>query len=52
MASETTQTILRFVKLTEKAFSPTKESSWAAGFDLKSAYDVMIPAGENAMIQI
>jgi dUTP pyrophosphatase len=50
MASERTTTILRFVKLTEKAFSP-KESSRAAGFDLKSAYDVVIPAGENALIQ-
>jgi dUTP pyrophosphatase len=50
MASERTA-VLRFVKLTEKAFSPTKESSRAAGFDLKSAYGVVIPAGENAMIQ-
>lgn len=41
-------TVLRFKKLTEKAFTPTRGSDKAAGFDLKSAYNLTIPArGRN-----
>ena len=36
--------VLRLVKLTEKALPPVKESSMFAGFDLRSAHDVAIPA--------
>jgi dUTP pyrophosphatase len=50
MASERTA-VLRYVKLTKNAFSPTKESTRAAGFDLKSAYNVVIPAGGNTLLQ-
>ncbi|KAJ9575700.1 hypothetical protein L9F63_007459, partial [Diploptera punctata] len=43
--------ILRFVKLTEKAFAPVRGSAKAAGFDLKSAYDTEIPARGKALIK-
>ena len=36
--------VLKFAKLTENAFAPTKGSSLAAGYDLYSAYDYEIPA--------
>ncbi|KAK3101910.1 hypothetical protein FSP39_007271 [Pinctada imbricata] len=36
--------ILRFAKLTEHAFTPTRGSKLAAGYDLYSAYDYKIPA--------
>jgi len=36
--------VLRFAKLTENAFPPSKGSKLAAGFDLHSAYDYEIPA--------
>lgn len=36
--------VLKFVKLTENAFTPTRGSSLAAGLDLKSAYEYKVPA--------
>ena len=36
--------VLKFAKLTEHAFAPTKGPSLAAGYDLYSAYDYEIPA--------
>ena len=42
--------ILRFVKLTENAQTPTRGSSGAAGLDLYSAYDMIVPARENVLI--
>ena len=39
--------VLRFVKLTENAFSPYKGTADAAGFDLCSAYDYEVqPSGK------
>lgn len=38
------QEVLRFVKLSENAYTPTKATPDAAGFDLYSAYDYEIPA--------
>ena len=39
--------VLRFCKLTPNAYTPTKGSSEAAGFDLYSAYDYEIePSGK------
>ncbi|XP_070536022.1 deoxyuridine 5'-triphosphate nucleotidohydrolase, mitochondrial-like [Ptychodera flava] len=35
--------ILKFAKLTENAFTPTRGSKLAAGYDLRSAYDYVIP---------
>jgi dUTP pyrophosphatase len=49
MASENTA-VLQFVKLTENALPPV-ESSRAAGFDLRSAYDVVIPASGNGLVK-
>jgi len=36
--------MLRFAKLTEHAFTPTRGSSQAAGYDLYSAYDCTVPS--------
>ncbi|CAF4283824.1 unnamed protein product, partial [Rotaria sordida] len=36
--------VLRFGKLSEHAFSPIKGSAYAAGWDLRSAYDYVLPA--------
>jgi len=36
---------LRFAKLSENAFTPTRGSSLAAGYDLYSAYEYTVPAG-------
>lgn len=41
---------LRFYKLTEKASTPTRGSDKAAGYDLYSAYDHVIPAHGQAVI--
>lgn len=38
----TEQETLRFVKLTENAYTPSKATADAAGFDLYSAYDYEI----------
>jgi len=36
--------VLRFAKLTEHAFTPTRGSKLAAGYDLYSAYEYTVPA--------
>ncbi|ASK51218.1 dUTPase [Eptesipox virus] len=43
--------VLKFVKLSEYAYAPTKESKHAAGFDLKSAYDYEVPANSRILIK-
>lgn len=50
MPSESAR-VLRFVKLTEKALTPKKGSAKAAGFDLRSAYDMMVPARGKELIK-
>jgi dUTP pyrophosphatase len=50
MASESS-VVLQYVKLTENALPPTRESSRAAGFDLKSAYNVVTLAGGNELVK-
>ena len=50
MASESV-VVLRYVKLTENALPPTRESPRAAGFDIKSAYNVVIPASGNELVR-
>ncbi|XP_025028821.1 deoxyuridine 5'-triphosphate nucleotidohydrolase, mitochondrial isoform X2 [Python bivittatus] len=42
---------LRFVKLTENAYAPSKGSSRAAGYDLYSAYECEIPALGKAVVK-
>lgn len=37
------RSILKFAKLSDKAHVPVKGSALSAGFDLKSAYDYVIP---------
>ena len=43
--------VLKFKRLTEHAFAPTKGSEMAAGYDLKSAYDVIVPAEGKALVK-
>lgn len=42
--------VIRFSRAIPDAFSPTKGSAKAAGFDLKSAYDYTIPARGKELI--
>ena len=41
--------VLRFVKMSENAYAPTKGSPDAAGFDLYSAYDYEVPASGKVL---
>ncbi|XP_067004769.1 deoxyuridine 5'-triphosphate nucleotidohydrolase [Anabrus simplex] len=42
--------VLRFKKLSNKAFAPQKASAKAAGYDLKSAYSSVIPARGKGLV--
>lgn len=42
---------LRFAKLSEHAFAPTRGSEKAAGFDLRSAYDYTVPARGKELVK-
>ncbi|XP_063301757.1 deoxyuridine 5'-triphosphate nucleotidohydrolase, mitochondrial isoform X1 [Pelobates fuscus] len=42
---------LRFAKLSDHAFTPTRGSAKAAGYDLYSAYDYLIPAMDKAVVK-
>ncbi|XP_049767619.1 deoxyuridine 5'-triphosphate nucleotidohydrolase-like [Schistocerca cancellata] len=44
--------ILKFVKLTENAFSPIKLSPKSAGYDLRSAYDLCVPPHGKELVKI
>ncbi|NXK86798.1 DUT protein, partial [Formicarius rufipectus] len=44
-------TRLRFTKLSENAFAPSRGSARAAGYDLYSAYDCVIPPMEKAIVK-
>lgn len=41
--------ILKFAKMTEHAFTPTRGSKLAAGYDLYSAYEYTVPAKEKIL---
>lgn len=41
------ENVLRFAKLSQNAFTPTKGSLEAAGYDLYAAYDYEIPVGHS-----
>ncbi|OCT86929.1 hypothetical protein XELAEV_18020619mg, partial [Xenopus laevis] len=43
--------VLNFAKLTENAYTPTRGSARAAGYDLYSAYDYVIPALEKLVVK-
>ncbi|XP_072933448.1 deoxyuridine 5'-triphosphate nucleotidohydrolase [Epargyreus clarus] len=45
------QTTLKFTRLSDNAFPPVKGSEKAAGFDLKSAYDYVIPARGKELVK-
>lgn len=46
-----TKCVLRFAKLTEHAFEPIRGSVRAAGVDLRSAYDIIVPAHGKAIVK-
>lgn len=43
--------VLRFAKLTEHALEPVRGSAKAAGVDLRSAYDIVVPARGKAIVK-
>ncbi|XP_054740429.1 deoxyuridine 5'-triphosphate nucleotidohydrolase [Anastrepha obliqua] len=43
--------VLRFAKLTEHALAPVRGSERAAGLDLRSAYDLKVPARGKAIVK-
>jgi dUTP pyrophosphatase len=42
---------IQFVKMTEHALTPTRESPRSAGFDLLSPYDTTVPAKGKELIR-
>ena len=44
------KTFLRFIRTTENAFQPSKTTQKAAGFDLHSAEDFIIPSKNKGLI--
>jgi dUTP pyrophosphatase len=51
MESKNVGATLQYVKLTPNALPPTRGSSMAAGLDLKSAYDITIPASGKGLVK-
>merc|ERR1712027_12252 len=49
--SATARSVLKFAKLSQNAYAPTKGSARAAGYDLRSAYDCTIPANGKAIVK-
>ncbi|KAK9302136.1 hypothetical protein QLX08_005747 [Tetragonisca angustula] len=43
--------MLKFAKLSDKAHAPTRESKYAAGYDLKSAYEYTVPAHGKELVK-
>ena len=43
--------VMRWAKLTEKAFEPVRGSERAAGLDLRSAYDLIVPSRGKALVK-
>uniref|UniRef100_A0A1A9WM78 Deoxyuridine 5'-triphosphate nucleotidohydrolase n=1 Tax=Glossina brevipalpis TaxID=37001 RepID=A0A1A9WM78_9MUSC len=46
-----TKCVLRWAKLTEHALAPVRGSERAAGLDLRSAYDLKVPARGKALVK-
>jgi dUTP pyrophosphatase len=42
--------VLRFVKLTQNAKTPSRATPYSAGLDLFAAYDCLIPAGGKGLV--
>jgi dUTP pyrophosphatase len=51
MAPQNVAATLRYVRLTQNALPPTRGSTKAAGLDLRSAYDVTIPAFGKGLVE-
>ena len=51
MGPQAARPILRFAKLTDKAFAPTKGSVFAAGYDLYAAYDAVVPPKGKTVVK-
>ncbi|XP_056428252.1 deoxyuridine 5'-triphosphate nucleotidohydrolase, mitochondrial isoform X1 [Hyla sarda] len=49
--SDGSAAVLRFAKLSEHAFTPTRGSARAAGYDLYSAYDYVIDSQDKAIVK-
>ena len=49
MSASQNNAVLRFVKLTEHARTPTRGSPKSAGLQLYSAYDTTVPAKEKTV---
>lgn len=50
MSSQSNEPVLRYTKVSSLAFDPVKSSYWAAGFELRSAYECIVPArGQKAI---
>merc|ERR1711992_424877 len=43
--------VLKWAKLSENAYAPSKGSARAAGYDLRSAYDCVVPAMGKAIVK-
>ncbi|CAH2985813.1 unnamed protein product [Chilo suppressalis] len=43
--------VLKFTRMSEHAFPPMKGSDKAAGFDLKSAYDYVVPSRGKELVK-
>ncbi|CAK9812473.1 Protein N-terminal glutamine amidohydrolase [Anthophora plagiata] len=43
--------MLKFARLSDKAFAPTKGSKYAAGYDLRSAYEYVVPARGKELVK-
>lgn len=43
--------VLRFAKLSENAFAPVRGSEKSAGYDLRSAYDIVVPKNGKAVVK-
>ena len=51
MESKNVTATLQYIKLTPNALPPTRGSSMTAGIDLKSAYDITIPAFGKGLVE-
>lgn len=49
-SADTSKLVLKYTKVVPEAFPPTKGSVKAAGYDLKSAFDYVVPARGKELI--
>ncbi|XP_033331988.1 deoxyuridine 5'-triphosphate nucleotidohydrolase [Megalopta genalis] len=51
MPTMNSSNVLKFAKLTDKAFAPMRGSKHAAGYDLRSAYEYTVPAKGKELVK-